>query len=397
MRWWLFGGVGVAVLIVGVAARFAIVRASRTTSPHAVAGRGHWQTAWTLPLPGAVDVSLAPTGDSVGWTDDKGSVRRILSESGRTLWRTTPLTGVNRVLVAATGAVAAFSGLNPERNSVVFLSARGGDQKSRVFAGDGAVWSAAFGPDGAAFVGTGGHIIYPAGEVGTGGARFRLQGMPESLAVSTDGSRLAVGTWFPGAVVCCAPDTENSCWQQAEPEPDRSCRVAISSDGSRVMVLSTRGAKGTDGMLRVHDGETGRLLWKVSLPDHAISPGALLSDDGGFVAVTYLRSASEEDADDWRLAYFNADGRRVFADKGSALFKPRIAAIAADGSTITVRSGDDTLFTLDARGNFISQLHLTPDVRTGKSVVVEHTESSRDGKTLLLRRRDGQVTLLHAG
>ncbi|MBC7804730.1 MAG: hypothetical protein H7145_01140 [Akkermansiaceae bacterium] len=401
-RWLLIGAGSAAGL--GVLVRIITTPAVATPpKPPPLATRipnspvtNRWREAWTVPVPGLTDVSLSTNGENISWTDDKGCVRRLLSNTGGTLWRTAPLSGVNKVIAAPDGSVAAYSRLNPDRTSVVLLHPQRGDQGSRIFAGNGAVWTAAFGANDVAFIGTGGRAVYEVRDPLTGKPPLPTDGMPESLAVASDAPRIALGTWSPAGVLSCSLSGKQFCWRRAESGVDRACRVSISSEGSRVMVLSARGAKDTEGIVRVHDGKSGALLWEVRLPKGAAQPSALLSADGQYVAVTYRRSAEVTDADDWRLAYFNADGNRLFTDKGSALFKPVVAAIAADGATVTVRNGDDTLFTLDKRGNFIAKVFLS-DEKTGRPVIIKHTQSSNDGRTLLLHRRDGQLTLLRTG
>lgn len=402
---WLFVGAGIAAGL-GVLVRVVTTPAIATPPkrlpltlpiPNQPSHRNRWQIAWSVPVPNIIDASLSANGENIAWTDDKGCVRRLLSNSGRMLWRTAPLSGVNRVVAAPDGTVAAYSGLNPERNSVVLLHPQHGDLKSRIFAGNGAVWSATFGAKDAAFIGTGGRSVYELSTPKTEKSPTSTDGMPESLSVASDAPRIALGTWSPAGVLSCSLTDKQVCWRRAEPETGRTCRVSLSADGSRLMVLSTRGARETEGIIRVHDGKTGALLWESRLPDGAAQPTALLSESGDYVAVTYRRSAESAHTDDWRLAYFNADGSRLFADKGSALFKPIIAAVASDGSTITVLNGDDTLFTLDRQGNFIAKLRFLPNEKTGSPVVIKRMTSSIDGRTLLLERRDGQLMLLRSG
>jgi len=138
------------------------------------------------------------------------------------------------------------------------------------------------------------------------------------------------------------------------------------------------------------------MIYEVALPRYSSKPVALLSNDGQYLAVSYLYTASptNRDAEEEKLAYFDSCGQRCFRDKGSALFCPQIAAIAADGSTLTVQSGRDTLFTLSAHGNFISKLRLAPNARTGETPTIQRTLTSQDGKSLLLHRSDGKLTLL---
>ncbi|MBC8141610.1 MAG: hypothetical protein H7Y38_09245 [Armatimonadetes bacterium] len=396
---WLVGA-GFA-LTLGAVARMATAPAVATPPvPAPVAyGDAFLRTSWTVSVPGATGVHLAPNGKSAAWTDANGCVRRINTGNGRTVWRTSPLAGVNRVVVGAGGDVAAFSGLNPERNSVVLLDADTGDKKTRVFAGNGAVWSAAFGSKTVfaaqtVFVGTGGRIVYAFRAVPSDKPRFLAAGIPDDLAVSADGSRLAFATWSPASVNGCAVAGSGTPWRFPE-KPGRRARVSVSANGARVMALSTRGARGESGVVRIHDGATGKLVGQVMLPANATEPTAVFAANGESVAATYC--VRKGDARDWRLAYFDAKGRRFFAPMGSALFKPHIVAVSANGNTLTVQDGDATFFTLDRRGNFLSRLRLQPEAAGGKPVRVLDALASDDGKTILLRLRGDKLALLRAG
>lgn len=387
-------GAGVAVLL-GVAARIATAPAIATPPVFApdTYGDHFLRLAWTVAAPGAADFSLSPDGGTAAWTDVTGRIRRINTGTGKTLWRTSPLAGVNRVVAGNTGDVAAFSGLNPQRNSLVLLDAKVGDKKTRVFAGDGAVWSAAF-AGGTAFVGTGGRAVY-AVRGAPEKPLFRTRGIPDGFAVSADGSRLAFATWSPPAVSGCDAAGRETPWRYKD-EPGRRLRVSVSADGRRVTVLSTRGAGGESPVLRVHDADTGKVLWQTALPADAGEASATMSADGNTVAATYCRVA-DNGITDWRLAYFNAAGQRLFADKGSALFEPHIIAVSPTGNTLTVQDGDATFFTLDRGGNFVSRLRLRPATPDGKPVRVLRVLSSDDGKTILLQQTGDKLTLLRAG
>jgi len=148
-----------------------------------------WREIWTVAAPDLQDVSITPNGDSLTWVDDAGCVRRILSLSGRTIWRTaTPLNGVNHVVAAPDGTVAAYSALNPANGTVVLLNARYGDKHSRSCSVSGAIWSAAFDRSSGMWLGSGERGIYDGRSSGSA-PRFKTDGLPESLAASA--SRIA--------------------------------------------------------------------------------------------------------------------------------------------------------------------------------------------------------------
>jgi hypothetical protein len=97
-----------------------------------------------------------------------------------------------------------------------------------------------------------------------------------------------------------------------------------------------------------------------------------------------------------KLALFDRDGNRLFGEKGSALFRPRLVALSADGARLTVFGGQGTLYTLDWRGNFLSKLRLETDATTGEAPAVEDTMATPDGRFLLVRRGDDRISLFKA-
>ena len=412
----LIMGAGTA-LGLGIAARFftaltaPAVATPPAPSPDAVIqeksvppapgdNRFRWTTAWTVNAPRLLDVNLSVTGEDLAWTDDLGIVRRITCATGHTLWRTTtPLPGTNRVVISPSGTVAAFSCMNPASTIVTFLDAQFGTEKSHPFTVDGAVWSTAFGDsESGAWIGSGERGLFSAQESPVK-PRWRVAGVPQSLAIASAAPRLIVGTWQPAAVVGCSLTGKKACWEREEKDADRSCRVTVSRDGSRVVIVSTRGPHKTEPKITMCDGKSGMALWEAPLPADTMAPEVVLSENGTSLAVSYIRTSAMgriNDAVDAKLAYFDQDGHRCFRDKGSALFRPHAVAVSPDGSMLTVQSGLDTLFCLDRSGNFISKLCLPADSKTGVVPTIERAMASQDGRTLLLYRHDGKLTLLRA-
>ena len=76
------------------------------------------------------------------------------------------------------------------------------------------------------------------------------------------------------------------------------------------------------------------------------------------------------------------------------------AALGAEGTvyslTVTVTDGVDTLYTLDARGRIVSRLRLPVNPKTGVPPTIRETIATEDGAYLLIRRGDGQISLLKA-
>jgi hypothetical protein len=365
-------------------------------------GRPRWLPLWTRPAPGVTAAALASNGTSVAWVDRKGSIRRVVGDTGKTLWQTPALIGVNRLVVAPQGQVIAYSQLNPASPMVRVLHPRWGNDHSVEYSVDGAVWQAALTGNGArAIVGTGHASLYLIPLVKEGNkplpsvSRIPIQGIPESLCAGDRDPVALLGTWADNGVGVWGLDGLPR-WRYDEREVDRSHTVQLSGDGTTAVGLSTRGARHSDARLHVWDARTGRLLWIESL--EAFDPKVRISKDGNRIAVSYAKMSSYNTGAtvERKLAVFARDGRRLFADKGGLFFSPELVALSAGGERITVKDGDGNLWTLDQSGRTVSRMRLPVDANTGKAPTIKETIATEDGSYLLLRRGDDQLTLYKA-
>jgi len=431
---------GAFALASGAVARFAFMPAVATASGEAVAFtpppavddpaapsppltgvRPGWSVAWTRPAPGLIALDLSPDGRGVAWVDDKGAVRLVDAPSGRTLWRTHPLAGVNAVAAVpfsegAFVAVLAYSRLNPAAPLVHLLPRGTGAAPTQAanpatYRVDGAVWDVAvsFGGE-RALIGTGQRSLYvlplrDAAPPSRAAKSWQTPGIPGSLAV-TDREPLALAaTWQDAGVSAYGLDGTPR-WRHDEADAARLYQVRLSANGKTAVAVSARAPRESGVRIHVWDADSGKRLFWANLPD-ANHPRVCVSADGGRVAVTYLRMTHYRTGvvTEHKLAAWDRAGRPLFKEKGgSGFFSPDdIVALSHDGSRITVQDRRrNILYTLDGRGNFVHQLRLsaagpkTPGVPAPPVPVLRETVATPDGAFLLVHRGDGQISLLKA-
>ncbi len=399
---------GAIALVLGVAVRLStapVPAIATSPRPATVAAQGddissprsaqpRWQVLWTRPAPALAAMDVAEGGATITWVDLKGSVRR-LNARGRTLWQTPPFPGVNRVAAAPSGTVLAYSHLNPAASTLRILSSpRPLETKVQ-----GAIWNVAVSDQGdRAVVGTGERWVYilplPVNVKKWNPEklpRWRAEGIPDSLALTTQEPLALAGTWQEAGVSAWSLDGTPR-WNHEEQDPARLYTVDFSADGKTAIGVSAKGPREAHARVHVWNAETGRLLWQKNLD--GFHPKALTSEDGRLVAVTYVKTLSYRtgSAMQRKLALFDAQGRLLW-EKGVLYFSPELVAFSAGGDRLTVTDGASTLYTLDARGGFVSKLRLPADPKTGAPARIHETTTTEDGAYLLIRR-DGQISLL---
>lgn len=377
-------------------------------------GRAHWESVWTRPAPDLSAVSIASDGSSVAWLDRSGAVRRLDGASGKTLWQTPPLAGMNRLAVAPEGDVFVYSNLNRLQPRLRMLDRNGGAARGALYPLDGAVWSLAIAGGGSAvFVGTGKGTIYSIPLRPNPTAAFArpntwtAEGIPQALAVAADASPALVSTWETHALSAWNPATAalsaappqaspSPLWHADMGDPARGLRIAVSQNGTTALCLSDRGARGDDPRLEVWDAKTGALLWQESFDGYGAR--AQVSADGKVIAITYahLSDYNSGSVVEHKLSLFSRDGTRLFREKGGLYFSPELVALSQDGGRVTVQSGRSIFYTLDGHGNFRTKLALPDDPRTHMPPTVRDCQASTDGQYLLVVRGDGQISLFRA-
>lgn len=376
-------------------------------------GRARWEPLWTRPAPDLVQASVSPDGSSIAWMDKKGSVRRLDSLSGKPVWQTASLPGVTRISAFPGGDVLAYAPFDRLRPTIRVLDRTFGEKKGAVCPLDGAVWSVAVASGGsAAFVGTGKGSVFTlplrrsASESFLRPTVWSVEGIPEALTATGDGSLTLVRHWGAGGIGAWHPTKPTllttasvpapPVWLKPETAAFRSLSLTISDNGETAIALTAQGPRGQATRLDVLDAATGNRLWQLDL--NASGAKARVTSDGQFVAITsaHLSDYNTGSVLEHKLSYYTRDGRKVFRDRGGLYFAPELVAVSADGSRISVQSGPNTIFTLDRRGNFKSKLTLPKKPATGISPTIRECVATSDGRYLLVIRGDGQITLYRA-
>ena len=135
----------------------------------------------------------------------------------------------------------------------------------------------------------------------------------------------------------------------------------------------------------------GRPVWTRALGEDAFYPQAMISEDGGCVAVTYTRliTHGEQTLAERHLLVLDDVGNTLW-EKGSLLFSPTLVSIAADGSRVTVSDGRNTLYDLNDEGR------ITVPYRFERHHP-RHRRSQPDGRWLLVYTGDGLLNLMKLG
>jgi len=139
----------------------------------------------------------------------------------------------------------------------------------------------------------------------------------------------------------------------------------------------------------------GKGLWTKELD--ASRPKVLTTREGGLVAASYVKTLNYRtgEATARKLALYDSQGRKLW-EKGGEFFSPTLVALSPDGGRLTVADGANTLYTLDARGHFVSQLRFPVNPKTDTRPTIQEAVATPDAGFLLVRRGDGQICLLKA-
>jgi outer membrane protein assembly factor BamB len=398
---------GALALMLGVALRLTTApspaiadpapQAESQATPTLKDSRPRWETVWSRPAPSLAALALSPDGSSVAWVDKQGAVRRVEGATGRTIWRTTQLPGINRVCVGPQGAVLAYSRMNPALASVRILDPAVGAEKSALIPLDGAVWLAKLSADGQqAVVGTGSSSLYMIPvrrDAVLNGPSVRLPGLPESVAVASGEPIALLGTWQEGGVCAWGLDRSPR-WRREEKQPSRTYDVQLSADGSTAVAVSSEGPRKEAARLHAWDARTGELLWIEDL--RGFGPKVRISGNGKFIAVSYARVTDYSNGStvERKVALFERSGRRRFEDRGGMYFSPEVVCLSATGDRLTVRDTNGTLWTLDRDGHTVARLRLPKSVASATPAAVREMVATEDGAYLLLYQADGQLSLL---
>ncbi|MBB6049528.1 hypothetical protein [Armatimonas rosea] len=351
------------------------------TEPLAGDSRPRWKERWSRMLPRPLALSLSPDGQ-VALLDSLHQVQLLTPHNGMRLWSSQPLLLANTVVAVRGGRVLVGAVHNPQVKKAWLLNARTG--QADAFELPGTLWSIAATPDGSrAFFGTGANLILATSLLTSQPpVTWKLSALPETLALSTDGSSAVLGTWLPAGV------RRLGGWAYGDPNPARWQEVQVSADGATAISLSGHGARRSEQDLQLagYDMESGMRLWEKRIP--GTRARAQVSADGQRVALTYLSTTQR--GGEAHLVLLNRDGSPRGDEKGGRFFSPQLAALSAQGERVTVLDGDRALFVLDGDGKTRWRLALE------NHAPIEKVLTSPDGAFLLLVRTDGTITLYEA-
>lgn len=359
-------------------------------------GKPRWTMLWERPAPLLRSAALSPDGQTIAWISEKGQVRRFDSETGNQLWRTPPIPGMDSVAAAPGGQVLTWKRLAPQRAEVMILDAQTGIAGARIQKVSGAIWTIVVSPDGKSFVvGAGDRSItrWPLGGSTAPPKGLHVEGYPETLTIARDGS-FACGTWLPSGI------SASKNWRFREADPARWFDVTLSADGKTLVALSRRGARrrtsAAEPELMVWDRATGKMLWEHKI--NGTEPRLLVSEDGSVVALSFVATThyTTGDQSERRLCLFARDGSKLAPERGGSYLAPELVALSASGNRITVLDMDRSLCTLDRAGRTVARLTLPLDPQTNQPHSIRSTQASADGQTLLIHRGDDTLVLYRA-
>ncbi len=361
---------------------------------------------WSRPVAAFRGAALSPQGELVALCSGaKGAVSlwHWRTQPTKPLW-VHPAANASNVAVGAAGAsVLAWAALDPDQKEITIL--RGADGATLAHQSlSGAVWDADVSADGAyAGVVTSGKTLYLYGLSDQPYTRrdkrvhhWALGGVGSSVAFPTLGSFLVTGTWNDSCVACYTP--QGIClWQYPEGAAARHAlanrlfTASLSSSGRYVLGLSTAIVRSGDPTLYLWRSDGGgNPLWKVSLGDDAFYPAAQITQNGEYVAVSYLRQVvrGNQSLSEHHLRLLDRAGNTLW-ERGDLLFSPSLVALSSGGERILVSDGQRTLYALRRDGHILRRYPLPGLLRS--------TAQSADGRMLLVYTGDGTLSVYGLG
>lgn len=336
---------------------------------------------WKLPTKQPVSLSIANGGRYYGSVDGNGNVR-FYAGDGRIIWQK-QITGATNMLIARNGqSVLVYALHDPANQRISFFNANGMLLwRHKV---DGSVWAGAVSPDGsyAAVTTAKGYVyLYRPDPRSPKYRRWRMDGIGHSIDFSPDAQRIIVGTWQKSMLV--SYDISGRFLWRSRHDTERQYEVQVSADGRAILAMLPGVSRSEPTEVALWDGG-GSLLWRRNITGFDVK--ALISPDGRFIAVSYVRflSPGKSDMKERKVAVFRADGS-VAWEKGGLFFGPRLVALSPRGSSVIVTDGVKWLFRIDGKGRILSKMTLGGTVRK--------ILASDDGGRILLYCGDGWLYL----
>ena len=402
-RLWLAGGLVLCLALLGL----WVFRAGTTHAAAKAAPPGQpLSLLWSRPVSGFRGAALSPQGELVALSSGaKGNVSlwHWRTQPDHPLWTHRAANAANVAVGAAGATVLAWAALDPDQPNITILRGSDGATLAHQSLG-GAVWDAEISADGAyAGIVTGGKtlFLYDLSDQPyvPGDKRIRhwpLGGIGTSVAFPPLGSFLVTGAWNDSSVACYTPQG-TSLWQYPEGAAarhglaDRLFSAQISGNGRYVLGVSAGNVRGSDPALYLWRSDGGgNPLWRMELGEDAFYPTAQITQDGDFVAVSYLRQIvrGNQSLSEHHLRLLDHSGN-VLWERGGLLFPPNLVALSPDGSRLIVSDGKHALYALRHDGHILRRYSLPGSLR--------QTVVSADGRVLLVYTGDGTLSLFGLG
>ena len=406
-RGWLGAAICLLLLFLLIAAAWL-----RTSSTHAAmrltSSAPPLTPLWSRPIAGFRGAALSPQGELVALSSGvKGTVSlwHWRTQPDKPLWTHAAANASNVAVGAAGSSVLAWAALDPDQPEMTILSGADGATLAHQTLGS-AVWDAEISADGAyAGVVTGGKLLYlyelsdqPYKNEGRDKRihHWSLGGIGSSVAFPTIGSFLVTGTWNDSGVACYTP--RGACLWQYPEEADvrhalagRLFTARLSGNGRYVLGLSYGNVRESDPTLYLWRSDGGgNPLWKTELGEDAFYPTAQITQDGDYVAVSYLHQIvrGNQSLSEHRLRLLDHSGN-ILWERGGLLFSPDLITLSPNGDYLIVSDGQRTLYALRHDGHILRRYPLPGLLR--------QTALSADGKVLLVYTGDGTLSLYQLG
>lgn len=377
-----------------------------------------FKRVWATPVTGFRDAAVSPDGSYVGILSDYAPGKRS-EKVALWHWADRPLkplwsraeSEASLVAVSAEGrTVLSCAQLNPLQRLVSIRKGADGARMCSVQTATvkGAIWDVQLSADGQyAGITTGDGGLYRVklgyGETTPTFARWPLDGIGNSVDLTTRNTYIAAGTWDQTGVSCYALKGDGTpTWQFPNERTTKETRQTLdhrlfeaqfTGNGRFVLGLSYANARQSDGTLYLwrSDGD-GTPLWRHELGLNTFFPKALVSQDGQTIVVSYMRMIAQgsRTVPERSLLVLNGDGQ-VLWEKGGLWFSPTLVAMAPDGHRLTVSDGGRMLYNVNSSGR------ITTPYQFKGPATIRQTVSTPDGRVILVYTSDGWLHLVQIG
>lgn len=342
-----------------------------------------WHSARRILNPRAV--TLSPDGYCVGVINSKGLLT-VFGRDQQILWQTDVKDADSLVLSSKGSRAIAYSRMHSRATTLYFLTQKGQIvYKHHV---SSPVWSAVMSSDGScSLVGTssGNLYAYKWGKTVVVDHHWKIRGYPCTIDCATDGRYFAAGIWRKTGVTTYRPDGQYL-WRFLDSAADAFPYVQISPTGKYVFSVMQPNPGDYTGHVIIW---TASGIKKLYLGLNAYKIHAVIAESERNIAVTYALKVSypKKQVTEQRVALYTLTGYKIW-EKGGIFFSPTLVSISPKGNEVICHDGDKGLYLLDKKG----QIAANQDLK----FKIQSTQSTRDGKYLLVRGHGGWIQLIQA-